>query len=139
MLLKYCPADYEIDGYVIVSSNKIKTIKREADEKFKEKIIKLKGLHPKDSENIPLTDLETILSYLTKKHHVFQFYTKSEAASYLGRLRSFDTRKFIINFLDTKGKWRGKMSFRPGDVRVIKFDNDYINSLKLVSRKRQKI
>jgi hypothetical protein len=139
ILLKYCPSDYLMDGYIIVSSTNIKTIFHDKTEKFKEKIIKLKGQQPTDKENIPLTDIKTILSYLTKKHKVFQLYTKSETACYLGRLRSIDSKKLIIDFLGTNGKWEGKMTFRPGDIRTIQYDNDYINSLKLVAGKKIRV
>ncbi len=40
--------------------------------------------------------------------------------------------------LNPKGKWEGQMKFRNGDIRVIEFDTDYINSLKLVSTKKTK-
>jgi hypothetical protein len=136
MLLKHCPGDFIMDGYIIVSSNNVEKLIQDELEKFKEKVIKLKRQQPTGKIKIPLTDLKAILSFLTDKYKVFQFQTKSETASYLGRLKSIDSKKLIIDFLDTNGQWGGEMSFRPGDVRVIEFDNDYINSLKLVPKKK---
>ena len=83
-------------------------------------------------EKIPLSNLEEILTYLTNKYGVFQFYTKSVKVTYLGRLIEYDSKRFTIDFLDTTGRWSGQMKFRPGDIRTIEFDTDYINSLKLV-------
>jgi hypothetical protein len=139
-LMKYNPVDYIIDGYIIFRHKNIDGFRRGTDEKWREKVINLKGLQPTDKDIIPLTDLETILKYLSDKCGVFQVYTKSETASYLGRLKFIDKNELIMDNLNPKGKWEGKMKFRTGDIRVIEFDTDYVNSLKLVTTvKRTKI
>lgn len=132
-LMKYNPVDYIIDGYTIFRNKNIEDFRRDTEEKWREKVINLKGLQPTDKDMIPLTDFETILKYLTDNFGVFQVYTKSETVCYLGRLKSIDKKDLIIDYLNTKGKWDGQMKFRTGDIRVIEFDTDYINSLKLVS------
>jgi hypothetical protein len=132
-LMKYNPVDYIIDGYVIFRHKNIESVNRGTDEKWREKVINLKGLQPTDKDIVPLTDLETILKYLTDNFGVFQVYTKSEKACYLGRLKSIDHKELVLDTLNTKGKWDGQMKFRTRDIRVIEFDTDYINSLKLVS------
>jgi hypothetical protein len=134
-LMKYNPVDYVMDGYIILRHKNIKGFQKNEEEKFKEKVIKLKKQSLKRNENIPITDLQTILSYLTKKFGVFQLSTKSESACYLGRLKSFDQKQFVIDCLDTKGKWKGQMKFRSNDIRTIEFQTDYINSLKLLAGK----
>jgi len=136
-LLKYNPVDYVIDGYVVIRHKNIKGFARDIDEKFKEKVINLKGLKPTDKERIPIHDLATILNYLSDNFGVFQFFTKSEKACYLGKIKSLDSKHLIINYLNPKGKWDGVMTFRPGDIRVIEFDTDYINSLKLLLPNRK--
>lgn len=136
-LMKYNPVDYIIDGYIIFRHKNIEGFRRDIDEKWREKIIKLKGLQPTDKDIIPLTDLATILKYLTDNFGVFQVYTKSETACYLARLKTIDNKELEIYTLNTKAKWDGQMKFRTGDIRVIQFDTDYINSLKLVSTSKK--
>jgi len=34
--------------------------------------------------------------------------------------------------LNPKGKWEGQLKFNVEEIRVIEYDTDYINSLKLV-------
>jgi hypothetical protein len=136
-LLKYNTADYVMDGYIIYRHKNIEGIRREEEEKFREKVIKLKGLAPSPKEKTPLTDLPAILKYLTKKFGVFQFYTKSEKACYLGRVNSIDDKILVLDFLNPKGKWDGKMKFKLNEIREIEFDTDYINSLKLVSKTKK--
>lgn len=132
-LMKYNPVDYIIDGYIIFRHQNIEGFRRAQDEKWREKVINLKGLQPTDKDIIPLNDLETILKYLSDIFGVFQVYRKSETSCYLGRLKSIDTKELIMDDLSPKGKWKEQMKFRAGDIRVIEFDTDYINSLKLVS------
>lgn len=136
-LMKYNPVDYIIDGYIIFRHKNIEGIRRDTDEKWREKVINLKGLQPADKDIIPLTDLETILRYLTHNFGVFQVYTKSETACYLGRLKSIDNKELIMDNLNPKGKWDGQIKFKTSDIKVIEFDTDYINSLKLVSTFRK--
>jgi len=131
-LMKYNPVDYIIDGYIIFRHKNIEGFRRASDEKWREKVINLKGLQPTDKDIIPLTDLETILKYLTDNLGVFQVYTKSETACYLGRLKSIDKKELLMDNLNPKGKWEGQMKLRTDGIRVIEFDTNYINSLKLV-------
>lgn len=131
-LMKYNPVDYIIDGYIIFRHKNIEGFRRDLEEKWIEKVINLKGLQPTDKDIIPLVDLETILQYLTENFGVFQVYTKSVTTCYLGRLKSIDKKKFIMDNLSPKGKWDGQITFKNNDIRVIEFDTDYINSLKLL-------
>ena len=133
-LMKYNPVDYVVDGYIIFRHKNIKGYRRDKEEKFKEKVLLLKGQQPKAKEKIPLTDLKTILTFLTKKFGAFQFQTDSEDTCYLGRLVSADNTELIIDFLNTEGKWSRQRTFNPADIRTIEFNTDYINSLLLVVR-----
>lgn len=132
ILLRNNPVDYIIDGYVILKNTNVKSINRTDDEEFTEKVIRLKGLKTNSDDIIPLTDLYGILNYITTKFGIFQIATKSDKAVYLGKLIELNSEELIIEFLETKGKWGGEMSFNPKKIRVIEFDTDYINSLKLI-------
>ena len=136
-LLKFNPVDYIIDGYVILRNNNIKAFCREEDEKWREKVINLKGLKPNNNDLIPLTNLENILTYLTDKFGIFQVYKKSGNACYLGRLKSIESEKLVMDDIDTKGKWTGKLKLKTIDISVIEFDTDYINSLKLILKTKK--
>jgi hypothetical protein len=73
-----------------------------------------------------------ILKYLTAHFNVFQLYPKEEKICYLGKLQFIDNQKLIIDYLNPKAQWDGQMEFLPRDIRIIEFDTDYVNSLKLV-------
>ena len=79
-LLKYNPVDYIVDGFIILRHKNIEGYRHDTEEKFREKVIKLKGKQSNDSDKIPIDDLQTILTYLTDNFGVFQFSTKSDAS-----------------------------------------------------------
>lgn len=132
-LMKFNPVDYVIDGYVLFKHKNIEGFSKDAEEKFRDKVIKLKGGKVGKEDLIPLSDLASILTHLAKKFDVFKLETKSEKVCYLGRLKSLDRKELVIEYLDPEGKWEGQMKFRLNDIRVIEFDTDYINSLMLVA------
>ena len=136
ILMKHNVVDYVIDGCVIVRKKNIKEILREKEEKFVEKILKLKGMKLTYMDVIPLTGIVSILTYLTEYFKVFELETRSEKASYLGKLKALESKHVVLDCMDTKGKWDGEMHCRPNDIRVIGYNTDYINSLKLISQEK---
>ena len=137
ILLKNNPADFIIDGFVILKNKNIERIYRDSDHEFTEKVIRLKGLKTNAKDIIPIKDLASIISFVDKKYGVFQIAKKSATSAYLGKLIKLNDEELIIDFLDTKGQFGGELSFNPEKIRVIEFDTDYINSLKLVAQENQ--
>lgn len=132
ILLKNNPFDFIIDGYTILKNKNVKSIIQDKDHEFTERVIKLKGLKTSASEIIPLKDLSSIINFLANKYEIFQIATKSDKAVFLGKLIELNEEELVIDFLGTEGEFEGEMSFKPNKIRVIEFDTDYINSLKLI-------
>ncbi len=138
ILLKNNPVDFIIDGYTILKNKNIKSIIQDKDHEFTERVIKLKGLKTSAEEIIPLKDLHSIITFLAKKYEIFQLTKKSDKAVYLGKLIDLNEKELVIDFLGTEGKFDGEMSFKQNKIRVIEFDTDYINSLKLIVEEEKK-
>jgi hypothetical protein len=138
ILLKNNPVDFIIDGYTILKNKNVKAIIQDKDHEFTERVIKLKGLKTSAEEIIPLKDLFSIVHFLATKYEIFQVATKSDKAVYLGRLIELNEEELLIDFLGTEGEFEGEMSFKPNKIRVIEFDTDYINSLKLIVNEEKK-
>lgn len=137
VLLKNNPVDFIIDGFVILKNKNIERIYRDQDHEFTEKVIRLKGLKTNAKDIIPIKDLASIINFVDKKYGVFQIAKKSATSAYLGKLIRLNDEELIIDFLDTKGQFGGELNFNPEKIRVIEFDTDYINSLKLVAQENQ--
>ncbi|MGA9639737.1 hypothetical protein [Flavobacterium sp.] len=132
ILLKNNPVDFIIDGFTILKNKNVKAIIQDKDHEFTEKVIKLKGLKTSAEEIIPLTDLASIISFLSRKYEIFQIAKKSDKAVYLGKLIELNEDELIMDFLGPEGDFEGEMGFKHNKIRVIEFDTDYINSLKLI-------
>ncbi len=132
ILLRNNPVDFILDGFVILKNKNIEAIHRDQDLAFTEKVIRLKGLKTNAEDIIPIKDLATIVHFLTAKYGIFQISKKSAKSAYLGKLLELSDEELLIDFLDTRGQFGGELSFNPEKIRVIEFDTDYINSLKLV-------
>lgn len=132
ILIKNNPVDFIIDGYTILKNKNVKAIIQDEDHEFTERVIRLKGFKISAEEIIPLHNFDAIIHFLEKRYEIFQIATKSDKAVYLGKLISLDEEELTLDFLGTEGKFDGEISFKPNKVRVIEFDTDYINSLKLV-------
>ena len=137
ILLRNNPVDFVIDGFIILRNKNLEAIISDDDTQFNEKVIRLKEIKLTDDTLIPLTNLEIILSFLTKNFGVFQLATKKSSAVYLGKLSEFNQDDFFIEFLNTKGVFDGEISFKSKKIKVIDFDTDHINSLKKYSESIQ--
>ena len=138
ILLRNNPEDFILDGFVILKNKNIEAIHRDQDLAFTEKVIRLKGLKTNAEDIIPIRDLSSILNYVNNKYGIFQISKKSAKSAYLGKLIELNDEELTIDFLDIKGQFGGELSFNPQKIRVIEFDTDYINSLKLVIPEDQK-
>jgi hypothetical protein len=135
MLMKNSPVDYVVDGYFIVRNKNIKEAIRGDAEKWREKVINLKTTGSTRKVKLPLDNLEKIIKAVNKKYGVFAVHTKEDDVCWLGRLNTIDDKSLVIDDLTPKAKWDGQFKFKVNDIRVIEFDTDYVNSLKLVLNK----
>lgn len=132
ILLKNNPVDFIIDGYTILKNKNVQSIIQDEDHEFTERVIKLKGLKTSAEDVIPLKDLSSIIHFIAQRYEIFQIAKKSDKAVYPGKLLEINEEELIIDFLGTEGKFEGEMNFNLDKIRVIEFDTDYINSLKLI-------
>jgi len=132
ILIKNNPFDFIIDGYTILKNKNIKSIIQDKDHEFTERVIKLKGLKTSAEDIIPIHNLAAIINFLDQKYGIFQVAKKSDKAVYLGKLIELNDDELVLDFLGTEGEFEGEMAFNLNKIRVIEFDTDYINSLKLV-------
>jgi hypothetical protein len=133
ILLRNNPVDYIIDGFIILRNKNLESIIYDENNEFTEKVIRLKKVKLINDFILPLSNLETILSFLNKKYGIFQLATKRESAVYLGRLIEITESQVFIQFLNTKGIFDGEIDFKREKIRIIEFNTDYVNSLKAYS------
>jgi hypothetical protein len=132
ILIRNNPIDFIVDGFIILRNKNVEQIHRDEELEFTEKVIRLKGVKTNAEDIIPIKDLEAIIRYIDTKYGVFQIAKKSAKSAYLGKLIALNNEELTIDFLNIRGEFGGELSFNPDKIRVIEFDTDYINSLKLL-------
>ncbi len=131
-LLKNC-VDYRLDGFIIFKNDKVEHYYGDY-EKRATKVLKLKGYNFEKEPKIPIDNLESIFNFISEKYKLIQLYTRKgdacDVVSYLGE----DNSLYLFDELTTNAKWRYKLKLPEKECRFISFDNDYLNSLKLITK-----
>jgi len=130
ILIRSLFSDYMIDGYVLLNKRYIKSINRDADDIFVEKVLRandrldiLQGL------DIPLST-NILIEYLYKNQTVFQIDNKEENKCWIGKICGLTEKSIFLTILTPRGIWKNSYyTFRKNNIRIISFDTDYINSL----------
>ena len=125
--------DYSTDGYTVFKNDKVEATHGEY-EKFAAKIFKLKNYSPQKEPKIPIDNLESLLSYIDKKHSLIQLDTKDGEAFDVVKYLGSDNNLYIFDELTTRAKWRYKLKLPAQEIKYISFGNDYLNALKLVTK-----
>ncbi len=133
-LLKYCPIDFLIDGYCLINNSKVLGFKQAIEEKFKEKVILLKGQGVNKKDAMPIADFTTMIEAIKSKSDLIQIELKREDVTFVGGVKSTNNESLKIQSITPKGG-KGKIEvFDAKDIWTIQFDNDYTNSLSLVRK-----
>jgi hypothetical protein len=125
--------DYSTDGFTVFKNEKVEAIQGEY-EKFAAKILKAKNYSPLKEPKIPIDSLESLLSYIDKKYNLIQLDTKDGEAFDVVKYLGFEDGLYHFDELTTRAKWRYKLRLPTREINYISFGNDYLNSLKLVTK-----
>ena len=125
--------DYSPNGFTIFKNKKVEYYYGE-NEKMATKILKLKNYIYKNEPSIALSSLDQILNSIDNKYGLIQLDTqKGDASDVVKYLKQVDSL-YLFDELTTLAKWRYKLKLQEKECRFICFDNDYLNSLKLVTK-----
>ncbi len=133
VLIRRC-FDYRLDGYTIFKKKgkRVETVYSDY-EKVASTILKKKGYNYRKDKKIPINDLKGILDFITQNNILLQLDTKSgDAFDVLKFIKQKDNDLFIFRELTIRVKWRYTLELSPKEIDFISFDNDYLNSLRLL-------
>jgi len=125
--------DYTLDGFTIFRNLNVEHYYGEFEIRAN-KILKLKGYDYKTEPKIPIDSLEEIINYINIHHQLIQVDTKDGYAFDVVKLKKYTGKRYLLDELMPNGKWRDEMDFAENIFRVISFDNDYLNSIKLITK-----
>lgn len=131
-LIRAC-TDYLPDGFTVFKNEKVDFNYGE-NEKMATKILKLRKYSYQNDPKITLASLHVMLDVIDKKYGLIQLDTRkgdaSDVVKYLGQSDSL----YLFDELTTTAKWRYKLQLQERKCRFISFDNNYLNSLKFVTK-----
>jgi hypothetical protein len=129
--------DYQLDGYTIFKNDKAEFVQGDF-EKRAARILKLKNYLPEKEAGIPIDTLDNMLMHIGQQYQLIQLDTPkgdaSDIVAYIGKVG----RSYHFDELTTNAKWRFKLELPERECRFISFDNDYLNSLKLITNFKKK-
>ena len=144
LLLRHIPADYAVDGYVLVAKEHIVSRKPRSGRKQVEQILKLKGIQPEIPSGFVFMGLVEIMRWVEQRYGLVEF-TDEEEHTFLGWVNEADTVHLWVDTLSPNGTVRirdnGNPPFVRSEIQLIRFDSDYFNSIKLLwqHKSRQKL
>lgn len=130
--LNYIPVDYVVDGYVLINQRYIVSVESDKDDAFTENIVRLKGITSKQSPLLAIENNEKLLSDLQNKIEIIKIELKDHHKAYIGRIHLVREHSLRVHLFSPAATWLQVETFLFKEIRAIYFDDDYINSLKLV-------
>ncbi|MFD2721998.1 hypothetical protein ACFST9_24990 [Hymenobacter monticola] len=144
LLLRHIPADYAVDGYVLLVKEHIVSRKPHRDRKQVEQVLKLKGIQPELPPHFAFLELVEMMRWVEQRYGLVEF-AHEEESSFFGWIAQVDAVHLWIDFLTPKGirdvHQEDDKPFLLSEIQVIKFDTDYFNSIKMLwqHKSRQKL
>jgi hypothetical protein len=141
ILIQYIPMDYFVDGYKIIKKAAIANTERTAYEEQVERVISLRGLSCQVPEHFRFAPILELINWVERKYKMFEFQDSDENVMYIGRINQVLEEEFLlIDFIDAKGMVEEDYDyeFELADIRVLTFDTDYFNAIKLLWQDNRK-
>lgn len=136
-LLKYIPVDYVIDGDILIRNKTLKKYWRDESEKFKEDVLKAKGVKLSSSLNLSIKSLDGPLKKIYKEGSLVQFESIEDDVCYVGKIIKIFSDSFCIRSMSTKGVWLNEMEYKTESIWTIQVDNDYLQSLMAYNERKK--
>ena len=134
LLLRSIPVDYVVDGYVILAKQHVAARKPQKGRRQVEQILKLKGIEAEVPAGFAFATALEMLHWVEDSYGVVEFAYEGDS-TFFGWVRKADAVHFWIDTLNPDGTASSdgiqKEPFIISDIRVISFDTDYFNSLKM--------
>lgn len=133
VILKYIPADYIVDGLVLVSTKYILNVGVSDDDLFKEKILQLKNVDFSTSAGLNLDVQEQLFAELKIQDDLIRIELKDHDKNYVGKITVVREKSMKVQLIDTRCNKLSEETFLYNELRAIYFHDDYLQSLKLYS------
>lgn len=141
LLLRHIPADYVVDGYVLLRKAHIRGRRPGEHHEQVALVLQLKGVEAKAPAGFEFLPGVEMLRWVEQHYNLVEVADEEES-SFFGWLNEADPVQFWLDFLTPEGELDARdpddEPFLLADVQLIRFGTDYFNSLKLLWQHRQR-
>lgn len=134
VLMHEIPADYALDGYLLINKNYLRSREIESEELQKLRVLKLKKVSTKIPEGFSFSTALDMLKWSESVYGQFQFQEDIEDETYFGKMKSEQEAQFIVDFINSDGTIDTDFDvvFDVNKIHTIAFAADYFNSIRLL-------
>ena len=129
ILFQDIPVDYVVDGFLLIRKIFLESFYRTKSEIFKEMVIKINKKNHILYDLLPLDSVLDLFTTFMRNQSIIQFDLHDDTVTYLGVVTTIFNKTFYIKPLLPSGCWGERESYFIDNIRTIRFNNDYINSL----------
>lgn len=141
LLLRHIPVDYVVDGYVLLAKNHIASRKPDKSRMLVEQVLKLKGIAAETPADFEFGDTVAMLRWVEHRYGLVEFADEEESI-FFGWRHKADAAHIWFDFLTPRGTVDASDGEEKplviSEIQVIRFDNDYFNSMKLLWQHKQR-
>lgn len=134
ILVKHIPTDYLIDGYKLYRKEFIAERSRADEEEKVEKVLSLKKVKQEAPKGFEFRDAIGYLKWLETTYGLFEFQDDDDTELFYGKINRVEDQALIIDMIKTDGSVEADYDyeFELNEIRVITFETDYFNSVRLL-------
>jgi len=138
ILVKHIPIDFVIDGYKVYRKEYVERLYAE-DKILIEKVLTLKGIKEDKPEGFEFAGTLDLLKWSEKKYGFFEFQIGDQDELFYGKINRVKEQNLIIDSIRSDGELDVEFDyeFPIEEIRVVTFETDYFNSVKLIWEDRQ--
>jgi hypothetical protein len=140
LVVRHIPVDYVVDGYKLYRKAFMEARTRTQKETLIERVLRLKGVKAERPTGFEFKGIAETLQWCEQKYGLFEFQDSDQTEVTYGRINQITNGTLMIDMITTTGEVDEayEYDFELDAIRVITFETDYFESIRLLSRDEQK-
>ncbi|QHT70279.1 hypothetical protein GXP67_28325 [Rhodocytophaga rosea] len=140
VLVKHIPVDYVIDGYKLYRKQFIhKRLHLKKDAEI-ERVLKLKRIKEDKPIDFQFKSVVETLKWSEETYGLFEFQDQLQTELFYGKVNHIQNNLLVIDMIKANGKEEKAYDyeFELDEIRVITFETDYFESIRLLWQDQSK-
>ena len=134
LLVRHIPVDFVVDGYKLYRKAFIEERRHTVKEASVERVLRLKGIKAEKPADFGFADVVATLKWCEEKYGLFEFQDFDQSQLFYGRINRIGEDTLVIDMIKANGEEEKayEYDFKLDEIRVITFETDYFESMRLL-------